>query len=219
VVLFDLKSNRYFGVGAPQMHSLGSVVNGWPGPGTSVSEGATCLDEAAHALLSTMLQEGVVTEAYSPVRAIPAFQRPAAALIEGYAPIRPNWQAHDLVRFTTAFARTSLEWRYMSLEQRIARIRARKERNDHRHPIDLEQARTLVGIFIRLRPVFYSTRRACLFNSLTLIEFLAAYGVFPTLVIGVQSGPFGAHCWVQDGSTVFDDTPEYVGNYTPILWI
>jgi hypothetical protein len=33
----------------------------------------------------------------------------------------------------------------------------------------------------------------------------------------VQTKPFAAHCWVQQGDVVFNDTPEHVRRYTPIL--
>ncbi|HCY01912.1 MAG TPA: lasso peptide biosynthesis B2 protein, partial [Erythrobacter sp.] len=32
-----------------------------------------------------------------------------------------------------------------------------------------------------------------------------------------RSDPFGAHCWVQHGEAVLNDTAEEVLRYTPIL--
>jgi hypothetical protein len=33
----------------------------------------------------------------------------------------------------------------------------------------------------------------------------------------VKTDPFYAHCWVQQGSFVFNDTPDYIRGFSPIL--
>jgi hypothetical protein len=33
----------------------------------------------------------------------------------------------------------------------------------------------------------------------------------------VQTRPFAAHCWVQHGDIVCNDTVEHVSGYTPIM--
>jgi hypothetical protein len=74
-----------------------------------------------------------------------------------------------------------------------------------------------VTAFVHLRPLFYTTREACLLDSLTLTHFLARYGVFPTWVFGVKTDPFYAHCWVQQGDFVFNDSPDFIKGFSPIL--
>jgi hypothetical protein len=59
----------------------------------------------------------------------------------------------------------------------------------------------------------------CLFDSLALIHFLAQYGLYPDWVFGVSADPFEAHCWVQAGQVVLNDTVERVSAFTPILTI
>jgi hypothetical protein len=66
---------------------------------------------------------------------------------------------------------------------------------------------------------YYPREYLCLFDSLALVEFLARYDVFPHWVFAVKMEPFGAHCWVQDGSVVLNDTVEYVREFTPIMVI
>jgi hypothetical protein len=39
------------------------------------------------------------------------------------------------------------------------------------------------------------------------------------VVLGVKQGPFGAHCWVQHGSEILNDSVEEVLRYRPILVI
>ncbi|GAD58270.1 hypothetical protein MBEBAB_0520 [Brevundimonas abyssalis TAR-001] len=37
------------------------------------------------------------------------------------------------------------------------------------------------------------------------------------MVFGIKLVPFGAHCWVQAGETVLNDTVDNVSEYTPIM--
>ena len=57
----------------------------------------------------------------------------------------------------------------------------------------------------------------CLPRSIALSLRLARRGIHAHIVIGVRSDPFGAHCWVQHGEAVLNDTAEEVLRYTPIL--
>jgi hypothetical protein len=71
--------------------------------------------------------------------------------------------------------------------------------------------------FFRTRAFVYSSREKCLYDSLVLLEFLAHFKLFPTLVIGVTTFPFRAHCWLQYGSLVLTDYVERTRVFTPIL--
>ncbi len=48
-----------------------------------------------------------------------------------------------------------------------------------------------------MRTFTYTANQSCMFDSLTLFYFLRAFGVRATWVFGVQTGPFAAHCWLQ----------------------
>lgn len=56
-------------------------------------------------------------------------------------------------------------------------------------------------------------RDRCLLRSLALQAFLANYGRASALVFGVRLHPFRAHCWLQQGSTVLNDTLEVIGSF------
>ena len=101
----------------------------------------------------------------------------------------------------------------------IESVRVRKTRNAGRGgPSDFERARSLVSVFDRLR-WFYPRSYLCLFDSLALIHFLARFRVFPDWVFGVIADPFEAHCWVQAGGVVLNDTVERVSRLTPIMYV
>jgi hypothetical protein len=55
----------------------------------------------------------------------------------------------------------------------------------------------------------------CLPRSLALVDLLARRGWRAHAVL--RQGPFAAHCWVQSGRMVLNDTPEAVACFTPIL--
>lgn len=59
----------------------------------------------------------------------------------------------------------------------------------------------------------------CLPRSLALALCLAHRGDRPHLVLGVHLRPFKAHCWVQSGDAVLNDSAEEVLRYRPILII
>jgi hypothetical protein len=81
---------------------------------------------------------------------------------------------------------------------------------------DPVKTRTLIGDFAALRYVFPRSY-LCLFDSLALIHFLAAYGQFPTWVFGVDAEPFTAHCWLQEDRILLNDTLANISRYTPIM--
>jgi hypothetical protein len=145
--------------------------------------------------------------------------RADAPLVEDDLEVQPAVTFRHVVRFLRASLIAALEMKWRTTERIIAGANARKQRKQSAAatPMDLDTARRAVGAFIRLRPLLFGAQDACLYDSLALVRYLSYYRIFPTCVIGVQTGPFAAHCWVQEGAVVFNDAPEYVRRYTPIL--
>ncbi len=69
--------------------------------------------------------------------------------------------------------------------------------------------------FRRARP-YVPVETVCLLDSIALVRFLAWRGLYAELVFGVTDDPFSAHCWVQSGDLVLNDTVGDVGAHTPI---
>ncbi len=57
---------------------------------------------------------------------------------------------------------------------------------------------------------------ACLLDSLSLSRFLSWSGLRASVVLGVTLQPFAAHCWVQLGDVVLNDTVSNAAAHTPI---
>jgi hypothetical protein len=228
IVLLDLQRDKYVGVDREQMASLAERVKGWPwsgappAPGSLPNEVVRTPNARGEAVVGKMLAAGMLTtdpavgKEAKPVE-VP---RAEAGLVEEDLERQPAVTFRHVVRFLLAASITSLAMRLRSIESVIASVRVSKAAAC-RSPrtLDLDEARAAVGAFIRLRPLLFGAQDACLFDSLALMRFLSYYGLFPTCVIGVETRPFGAHCWVQHETVVFNDAPEYVRRYTPILTV
>lgn len=56
----------------------------------------------------------------------------------------------------------------------------------------------------------------CLLDSLSLLRFLSRRGLSANIVFGVAPEPFAAHCWVQAGDMVLNETLSDANAHTPI---
>lgn len=63
---------------------------------------------------------------------------------------------------------------------------------------------------------FVPIETSCLLDSLSLIRYLDKRGMTAELVFGVTDAPFSAHCWVQAGCVVLNDTVGNAMAHTPI---
>jgi hypothetical protein len=74
-----------------------------------------------------------------------------------------------------------------------------------------------------LVPPYLAARRLlpfapnCLRDSLALASFLASRRGSFQFVFGVRRDPFAAHCWLQEGSLVLNDSLDSVADFRPIL--
>lgn len=59
--------------------------------------------------------------------------------------------------------------------------------------------------------------RVCLLDSIALAAFLHRRRRHPRLVIGVTLAPFAAHCWLQAGDWVLNESVDHAASFTPIL--
>ncbi len=223
VVLLDLERDKYIGVAREQMSTLAARVKGWPLIGASPPPAGADVRSPnlrADAVLSKMLAAGMLTtdpaigKEARPLKMAQA----SAPLVEPDLEWRPRVTFTDVARFLVASAVTALGLRLLPIRAVVSGVLRRKARAVARgERFDIEVARRATEAFIRLRPLLFGAQDACLYDSLALTRFLSYYRQFPTCVIGVQTGPFGAHCWVQEGHVIFNDAPEYVRRYTPIL--
>jgi hypothetical protein len=209
------------------MAALAARVKGWPSaetlpaPEPSPSgDVRTPNASATQSVIDKMVAAGMLTTDASVGKEARPVQipRPDGVLVIEDLETRPEVKFTHVARFLWASGVTALAMRWRSIESVIAGVSARNAIGRARvGTLDVERARGAVAAFIRLRPLLFGAQDACLFDSLALMRYLSYYRVFPMCVIGVQTGPFGAHCWVQHEAMAFNDVPEYVRRFTPIL--
>ena len=217
VVLLDLERDKYLSLAHP--HPVGRWVRGWPVPDSAATNPAINTAGPENGLLAKMISQGLLVA--DPTRgkeAAPAVtQQPKDALVEYEFDVRPCTNVAQLWSLLRAHAAAKWALRHRPIKAVVEKAQQRKRRAETGVAVDLNAMRPLVTAFLYLRPWFYTARNACLLDSLTLINFLAGYGFFPQWIFGVKTDPFYAHCWVQEGDCVFNDTPDYVRGFSPIL--
>jgi len=218
LVLLDLKEDRYWALEASQTAGLGALVGGWPVKAADQPPAAEAPTSDTAAVIEVLRGRGLLTDtappgkdatpvsAIAPVRELAAEAEPASR------------GAGSWVGFIAASAMAKIALRTWPFERVIRRVRRRKAALGARAvEVDIERARLLVAAFMRYRVFLFSSKNECLFDSLALLEYLARNGIHADWVFGVQTRPFAAHCWVQHGDIVFNDTVEHVSGYTPIM--
>jgi Transglutaminase-like superfamily len=217
-VILDVNRDKYLCVERRQFESLGPSIKGWEG--TAVV-GAGVVPEDAVALANDLLSLGILSErAIHAKDALPtAYPLPTDAVDPDLLARSHSSSFPHLGLFFRSSARAARELRGERFQGIVESVRSRKSRNvDRDRGLYLERALALVSIFDRLR-LFYPRSYLCLFDSLALIHFLAHFHVYPDWVFGVAADPFEAHCWVQAGNVVLNDTLERVSGFTPIMCV
>ena len=223
VVLLDLDRDKYVGVAREQVSALARRVRGWPRLGLVHLADATEIKtpgKRAESVFAKMLAARMLTTDADIGKEASPVDVPVAteALVQPDLDWRPRIALLDVVRFLLASMLTSLSMRLLPLRSVMTGVMKRKAEGLATYgPVDIAVARRATEAFIRLRPLLFGSQDACLYDSLALTRFLSYYRQYPACVIGVQTGPFGAHCWVQEAGFVFNDAPEYVRRFTPIL--
>lgn len=206
VVLMDVASNTYVMLPPSLAASFERLCSPEP------------LDDRDAQPLEKLIRTGIIAQ-----------QKTDGVLVPCSLPVEPvrgfeeqdrlGWSTHDMLRAILALGRTRHLLHHHDFAGTLARIRERKHGSgvvmaageDHR-------ALQIASTFDRLNALV-TRHDQCLLRSLAMIDCLLANGVRANLVFAVATRPFRAHCWVQHGDLVLNDTLEGIGNYTPILVI
>lgn len=226
-VILDLHHDAYFALPKDQAAALADVVCDWPRPRSLSTvhqpDRQDCCEAGVRALLSKgLLTTDMMTGKSATPVGIAKPDRPLLAtallhtLFHDSAAPPPRVGVTDVAAFLAAYARATTSIRLKSIEDIVLGIRARRP-STRGGSADPEQMRSLLLKFRLIRPFVYSSMNKCLLDSYVLVEFLARHDLYPLWVFGVRTRPFAAHCWVQEGSFVLNDTPEHAGHHEPIM--
>lgn len=227
VILLDLRSNRYFGLDGEQANLIRSLI-AMQGIDVSIGNVNAKCGTAGGSVIQSLVESGILTPDSANGKRVlfPKLLRPPLDLT-GYDVTKQRRVRTDhVIHLVSAAVSTRWLLKLRSLEAAINRPACRKAAYRKKHnnksdvaKIDEEQVRELVEIFRLIRLFLFTSQNFCLYDSLVLLEFLAAYGIHPDLVIGVKLRPFQAHAWVQDERFIYNCSTKDIDLMTPILAI
>ena len=206
-VFLDVKRDRYFGIGSPQLQALRAVVSG------------STRNVEAEELAKRLLEQGLITLEPPGRRFVPeTIEQPCGRVAERSFLERPNVSASHFINLSRSYLETKYLQKTGSFENSLTRARVRNG-NTKLHDVSTapDAARKLVEIFFYLRSIFYAPKNNCLLDSLVLLRFLSFYNLKATFIIGVATAPFAAHCWLQSGDRTLNARPEFAALFQPIL--
>jgi hypothetical protein len=213
VIVLDLKRDKYFAFERDFWEPIVRCIGGWP------EEAVPCDDTAPDSTaLAQLMANGLLTDNGQEGKdATPAAVAMASSsLIEDFQIQPPAVRAGHVCVFVGAIVAALLRLRFQPIERVIAGVLDRRSTRSVQAS-DIATLRDLTEIFRRLRPLLFSSRDHCLFESLALLNFLSHYGIQPTWVFGVTAAPFSAHCWLQAGQVACNDPLDQIRRYTPIM--
>lgn len=217
VVFLDVLNDRYFCLEAARTASLGAIVPGWPVAGTTHLPEIPTADDSSP-IVALLVERGLLSlDARSGKSATPVCVDPGTSELTA-----DTYQGSNragvacITRFTACAVRTSFTLRFRPFARVVERVRLRNQRHTA-DAFDEDRAHRLIAMFTSLRPFFFTAKDMCLFETLALSEFLAQHDLFPRWVFGVRARPFAAHCWLQHGAILLNDTLDHIGRYTPIM--
>lgn len=228
VILLDLRHDQYVGLDDDEARALQTVLGLRP-----VSHHDTATPDRKDGgtldldrFCRDMVAKGVLTQDTAHGKQAETVTVPCPPLdLTGYdvtkkRRVRPG-HVFTLVK---AAIGVSLGMRFTSLEKVIARVRRRKQTHAAKVRAgqapatpDRERVRELVEIFRLVRLFLFTSKDFCLYDSLVLVDFLAPYGIYPDLILGVKMGPFQAHAWVQDDTYIYNGCISDIDLMTPIM--
>ena len=209
-ILLDLRSDRYSAIPEAQSRALALLL------GSGAGE-----DESLRSVADALLERNLVTwdeasgKAYAPL----GIELTGKVLLDQVTR-PPRIGVLHVVRFLKSCIAVHVALRRRSFEYAIHRATKRKRQGRlYAGRVDLERATTLVQIARQVRSFLFTAHKRCLYDSLVLADFLAQYGLYPAIVVGVATKPFRAHCWIQHAGIAFNSDEQDITQYTPLLAI
>lgn len=204
LIFLDIRNDRYFRLSDELEAALREHING---------------QDAAADRLARLVERGVLTpeapgERRPPPLSVPSPTRSALEL----AAKRKHGRSLPIAKISTLVGLTQLQFKTMPLQRILTRLTAFRARLEPRAPDDADtrsHALEAVAEFAGARR-FVPITPCCLLDSVALLKYLITSGIHAHLVFGVMVHPFAAHCWVQRGEDILNDTLGHATAHTTI---
>ena len=202
LVFLDVAYDRYFCLEKEADRAISRLTGGEP------------LGYEDETVLADLVADGLLVTASDGTRpqACSAPPEPERSLIDEDLPAGSAALAHALWRL----ARSAVALKVRPLRANIASTMQRKAELGPETEAFAPIAAEVAGAFKR-SALIAAPLDQCLPRSFATAHALLDRKLRPDLVFGVRLHPFGAHCWVQHGRTLVNETLDQVRNFTPIL--
>ena len=205
-IFLDLRNDKYVGMPQTELPALRDLVE---------SNGKA---QGSSDILDALVKAGLLTLDIEQGKELACVSIQTARTTAGALTLdeRPRLTVWAMVRLIAACTEAYLLLRLLKLERVIGYLLRR--RSGLATASDATSAvQDCVATFRLLRPLLYTSRDKCLFDSIVLALFLLRYRIPCLVVFGVNTAPFEAHCWIQQGDRVLNGSPEFVSAFTPIM--
>ncbi|KLJ02548.1 lasso peptide biosynthesis B2 protein [Luteimonas sp. FCS-9] len=206
LIFLDLEADRYFRLGSRLEHAFLQHLEG----------GSHCVAD-----LDALLQRNILVPLLSGADGAleTAVKAPSHSLVE-HTYALPCRRQTALIEVLVIVCSVQLQLKTRALDRLLDAMATRRDCRASKSPEHHEQAPDpgmvrAVQQFRRARP-YVPIETCCLLDSISLVFFLARRGLWASFVFGVTNRPFAAHCWVQNGDWVLNDTVGNALAHTPI---
>jgi len=206
LIFLDLDKDRYFRLS----NSLEKMFLAYLS-----SDGQTEVD------VSDLVQQNILTQAFDaePMPYASVIASPSLSAIEHKSPAA-RFDTLTLIEVLAIVCSTQLQLRTRHLNRIITKVIAYRQHMAANIPSapNEAQAKRLIKSADAFRHArqYVPIETSCLLDSVALVKFLAHRRLSADLIFGVTHNPFAAHCWVQAGDWVLNDTVGNVAAHTPI---
>lgn len=203
-IFLDLNANRYFGLTGSADLAFRRIITG------------DVLDSRLEQALEPLRSKGLLLQTDAEPNPATRISPPdIASVTASLSPARARRSPALAAMAISLRTWVAIEMRLLGLKAMIHKRRARKCAGRSRGGAAMSVER-IAGAHLRADELVGGANR-CLIRSLALVDHLARHGHFPQLVIGVRTGGFSAHCWIQQETMVLNDEVDRVRLFTPIF--
>lgn len=206
LVFLDLETDRYFRLPDRLGAALVAALRGDERPDADIDT----------LIAKTILVSSPASHLFSPARPIAT---PSRSAVEHRAKA-PAIHALTVLEVATLVCSTQLQLKTRRLARILAALVARRQRLTAGAPAPT--APRVPDRLLDAAALFRQSRACvpiepcCLLDSIAMVNFLARRRLPTTITFGVTLDPFAAHCWVQAGGWVLNDTVGNAVAHTPI---
>jgi hypothetical protein len=201
-IFLDLHKDRYFALSAETERGFARLIE------------EDALDPASAKAVERLAAAGLIVASREGRRLQPPVSpsAPRSSLVREPGQLSRMALAHALTRLVLSAWST----RVLPLDRRVALLTRRKANvpatASYRPDVVDNIARAFAFAGLIASPI-----NQCLPRSFAVAHALLDKKVRPDLIFGVRAQPFGAHCWVQVGSQLVNESLDEVRNFVPIL--